>query len=133
MMWKAKLVFISVGLFYCFIGNAQITFSEDPKVTALMDRYHKESTSDASIDGWRIKLISTTDRRKFENAKYRCQSEFPSANFLTNYENPYYSIKVGAFESRYALEPALLIFKELFPEAIPFRDRIEKTELLKGL
>jgi len=130
---KLSSLIVIIFLAATYTGSAQITFSEDPQVTALMDRYHKESTLDPSIEGWRIKLVSTTDRRRFESAKYQFQAEFPDANLITAYENPYYSIKVGAYESRYALEPFLLRFKQIFPDAIPFRDRIEKKELLKGL
>lgn len=110
--------------------NGQITFNEDAKVTSLMNHYLDQSNLESSLDGWRIKLISTTDRRKFERTKSRFEVEFPNGAYLTDYENPYYSIKIGSFVDRYDLEPYLLQFKESFPEAIPFRDKIEKTELL---
>ena len=56
---------------------------------------------------------------------------YPDYNYTNSYENPYYSLKVGAFETRYDLESYLQRFKEDFREAIPFRDRIEKTELFE--
>lgn len=126
---------IAVGLLlsvYLSI-SAQISFSEDPKITALLDRYHTESTQDVHLDGWRIKLVSTTNRREFDDVKYLYQAKFPQSNYVQSYENPYYSIKVGAYATRYDLEPHLLRLKEVFPQAIPFRDKIEKTELIKGL
>lgn len=96
-----------------------------------MDHYMSQSNQESTLDGWRIKLISTTDRRKFENIKYQFELEHSDTEYFTSYENPYYSIKVGSFVDRYDLEPALLRYKELFPEALPFRDKIEKRELLK--
>ena len=128
---RIKLYLVITVLFFCTFVNGQITFNEDPKVSSLMNHYLEESNLTSSLDGWRIKLISTTDRRKFENIKYRYETEFPESAYLTDYENPYYSIKVGSFVDRFDLEPYLLQFKELFPEAIPFRDKIEKAELLK--
>jgi hypothetical protein len=51
--------------------------------------------------------------------------------FSQSHENPYYSLKVGAFETRLDLEPLLSLFKEDFPDAIPFRDRVMKSELFE--
>ncbi len=117
---------------FLFSGiSAQVIFSEEPKVQALMHRYEKEGRSESSINGWRIKLISTTDRRKWESAKSQFRSLFPDYNVSSSYENPYYSLKVGAYETRYDLESFLQRFKVDFREAIPFRDRIEKTELFE--
>ena len=127
---KTRLYLLFLFFSICAVANGQITFNEDSKVTTLMNHYLNESNLESSIDGWRIKLISTTDRRRFESTKSRFEMEFPSGAYLTDYENPYYSLKIGSFVDRYHLEPHLLQFKELFPEAIPFRDKIEKSELL---
>ncbi len=94
-----------------------------------MQRYESEGKAELAIDGWRIKIVSTTDRRKLENVKALFEREYSDYSYSTNYENPYYSLKVGAFETRYDLEPHLARFKIDFREAIPFRDRIDKTEL----
>lgn len=97
-----------------------------------MEHYENTGKQDELIDGWRIKLISTTNRRKLENAKYLFEREYPEINGMTDYENPYYSLKVGAYETRYDLEPMLVQFKRDFREAIPFRDKILKSELFKS-
>ena len=107
----------------------QVTFEEEPKVRQLMQRYEALGKDESHINGWRIKLVSTTNRRKLENTRYSFQRKYPELLSFQSHENPYYSLKVGAFETRYDLEPLLVRFKEDFPEAIPFRDRIMKTEL----
>lgn len=119
------LSFLGSGLF------AQVRFNEESKVQTLMHRYEQEGRAETSINGWRIKLISTTNRRAWENAERKFKSMYPEYNYTNSYENPYYSLKVGAFETRYDLESYLQRFKDDFTEAIPFRDRIEKTELFE--
>jgi len=96
-----------------------------------MERYELDGHRDLHIDGWRIKLISTTNRREFENAKYLFESKYPDHQLTTQYENPYYSIKVGAYETRFDLESWLVRLKEEFRGAIPFRDKILKEDLFK--
>ncbi len=111
------------------IGNAQISFNEHPAVKKLMDYYISQGQAEEIIDGWRIKIISTTDRRALENAKYLFERNFPEYECTQHYEAPHYSLKVGAYETRMDLEPMLVSFKQDFPLAIPFRDRISKQEL----
>lgn len=94
-----------------------------------MEHYERIGKEDDAINGWRIKLVSTTDRRKLESTKYKFERNYPNIHSATDYENPYYSLKAGAFESRYDVEPFLVKFKIDFREAIPFRDKILKSEL----
>ena len=109
----------------------QIDIQEDAKVSSLMNRYELMGKEESYINGWRIKIISTTNRRSFERAESLLRSYYPNQVYVADYENPYYSIKLGAFETRFDVEPFLTKFKEDFPDAIPFRDRIMKTELFE--
>lgn len=126
-----RLILILISSFLGSSLLAQVRFTEEPKVQALMSRYEKEGRDETSINGWRIKLISTTNRRAWESAERKFRSLYPKYKYANSYENPYYSLKVGAFETRYDLESYLQRFKDDFREAIPFRDRIEKTELFE--
>lgn len=108
---------------------AQVTFNEQQAVKRLMDYYESQHRSEPSIDGWRIKIISTTDRRELERAKGKFERYYPQYACVQNYEAPYYSLKYGAFETRLDVEPLLVQFKKDFPNAIPFRDKILKSEL----
>lgn len=104
---------------------------EQPEVSQMMSRFVAKGKEESTINGWRIKLISTTDRRAMENARALFQRNFPE--FLTSqaYENPYYSVKFGVFESRLDLEPVLARVKREFPTALAFRDKILKTEFFE--
>ena len=42
-------------------------------------------------------------------------------------------MKIGAYETRIDVEPHLAAFKEDFPFAIPFRDKVMKIELLRDV
>ena len=97
------LVFVLFS-FLCSSLLAQIRFTEEPKVQALMDRYEKEGRAESSINGWRIKLISTTNRREWESAERKFRSLHPGYTYSNSYENPYYSLKVGALQNNTALK-----------------------------
>ena len=123
--------FLLILLFALFTTPSwgQVEIQEDVKVSSLMNRYELMGKEESYINGWRIKIISTTNRRSFERAESLLRNYYPNQVYVADYENPYYSIKLGAFETRFDVEPFLTSFKEEFPDAIPFRDRIMKTEL----
>lgn len=125
-----RIVFLFFFLVaFSALSEGQIAFREHPDVQRLMDYYTKTGVAEEVIDGWRIKIISTTDRRALENAKYLFETNYPEYVCTQHYEAPQYSLKVGAFETRLDVEPLLATFKADFPLAIPFRDRIFKSEL----
>ena len=112
-------------------GHSQITFSEEPQVRSIVQLYETTGKSEEHIEGWRIKLVSTTDYRKLDRVEYQFTQKNLDLSYSSEYENPYYSLKVGAFESRIALEPTLTLLKNDFREALPFRDKILKSELFE--
>ncbi len=103
---------------------------ETLEVKTLMQNFEKIGKEQLYVEGWRIKIISTTDRRALEKAKWLFEQKYPDLVYSLSHEAPYYSMKVGAFEDRIDVEPMLVLFKEDFPLAIPFRDKVTKTELL---
>jgi len=108
---------------------SQVTFNEQSAVKQLMEYYVSQHRGEPAIEGWRIKIVSTTDRRELERAKGKFEHYYPQYACVQNYEAPYYSLKYGAFETRLDVEPMLVEFKRDFPNAIPFRDKILKSEL----
>lgn len=128
---KRTLIFAIVLMITGTIGAQNSQISESPKVKSFMENFVKIGKEEPYIDGWRIKVISTTDRRALESAKWVFENKYPDMVYSLSHEAPYYSLKVGAFETRLDVEPMLVQFKEDFPLAIPFRDRIMKTELFE--
>lgn len=128
---KRTMILAIVLMITGTIGAQNSQISESPKVKSFMENFVKIGKEEPYIDGWRIKVISTTDRRALESAKWVFENKYPDMVYALSHEAPYYSLKVGAFETRLDVEPMLVQFKEDFPLAIPFRDRIMKTELFE--
>lgn len=121
------LIFLSSGL------KAQIVINQEPSVQGLMERFERLERSQETIDGWRIKIVNTTDRRKMERDNFKFNQLYPNLEAQSQYENPYYSIKVGAFIKRIDMEPLLVELKNHFPNVIPIRDKISKQEIVLAL
>lgn len=109
--------------------DAQVTVTEEVDITRAMDYYKSLSTSTNYINGWRIQLINTDNRRQMEAAKLKFASKYPYLKMTWEHVQPYYKVKVGAYKDKMELEAFLRELKEDFPRAIPVRDKIYKSEL----
>lgn len=109
---------------------AQVTITEEPNIERLMNSYVSSSRSSEYVQGWRIQVITTNDRRKMETARSKCASLYPQFEPVWKHVSPYYQVQIGAYRTKLELQSFLLELKEDFPNAIPVQDKIRKVELL---
>ena len=128
-----RIILVVAFFGVCSISYSQISIKEGPEVKELMEKFQLLGQQESTIDGWRIKIVNTTDRREMERVRFKFNQLYPDSKSLTSYENPYYSIRTGAFETRIDAEPMLIELKSLLPTVIPVRDKIEKREIVRAL
>ena len=116
-------------LLSAWTSNAQITVNEEADISRAMDYYQTLANSTDYVNGWRIQLINTDNRRQMEAARSRFSSEYPYLKMTWEHVQPYYKVKVGAYKDKMELEAFLRTLKADFPRAIPVRDKIYKSEL----
>lgn len=127
-MKNIALIFIlTIG---CMSVNAQVSVTEEPAISRVMNDFLYQNQRSQTVSGWRIMIISTNDRRKSENTKAKFDELYPQMNSYWNQDIPFYKVVVGAFESKDALQSLLLELKQEFPSAIPVVAQINKTELV---
>jgi predicted house-cleaning NTP pyrophosphatase (Maf/HAM1 superfamily) len=120
-------------LFYCLVNatllnsQANVVVKEEDKVAMLMDLYLQINKSITHINGYRITIITTTDRRSMEQTRASFQQQF---SFKTKWEyiEPYYHLKAGAFTSRAEAGVMLESIKKKFSTAFLSRDKISYDE-----
>ena len=125
------------GLFYVFfflfsgqLSGQGITIVEHGNIRHIMQKYLQQNQEDVYIQGWRIQIITTNNRRKMENARSKFQYKYPNINLSWEHKSPYYLVKVGAYQEKIDLQGFLLDLKNDFPGAIPIMDKIRKEELI---
>jgi len=126
---KIKFILSSFSLIFCnaIIAQDGIIIQEDPKVSLIMDQYLKNNRAITHITGWRITIITTTDRRLMENTRSGFQQQF-SLKSKWEYKEPYYYLKAGAFLSRAEAAATLEGIKKKFPSAFLSVDKISYDE-----
>ena len=124
--WLIMLFFFSTE----GIGQG-IQITEHGSVRTVMDQYINQNKTNSMVEGWRIQIISTDDRRKMEANKAKFEEAYPGMYLNWEHRNPWYLVKVGAFKTKLELQAFIQELKDDFPQAIPIKDQVSKSALIR--
>lgn len=109
--------------FFSGTGTAQeIQFNIDPSIDQLLRNWVYQNRANPGIDGWRLQLLSTTDRTRVEAGKTEFLNLFPTVPADWVHEKPYYKLRVGAFFTRQEALAFLPQLSAYYPGAYPAKD-----------
>jgi len=94
------LIFVLVFASSFTLQGQNVLITEDSDVSSLLQRHVDQNRSTYYISGWRIQLLSTTDRRKVESEETNFLQEYPGINVDWEHAKPYYKLRVGAFATK---------------------------------
>ncbi|MBN8680836.1 MAG: SPOR domain-containing protein [Chitinophagales bacterium] len=113
------------ALLWCWVcagAQAQdVQVQEEPRVSELIRVWVADNRANPKIEGWRVQIMASTDRRQVEDGRTRFRVEYPEVSATVVQEQPYYKLRVGAFRSR---QEALAFIRVLegWPGAYPAID-----------
>lgn len=130
-----KIIFISL-LVLAFFGNAlnaQVNTKEDPSITKMMESYVSANKAKATVEGWRIQILATTDRQRLENVKQTFQYRYPNVPIDWVHSNPYYQLRAGAFLTKLeALRLKYILEQDYSGIYLVKDDKIKPEELVNS-
>lgn len=117
-----------------------LTLNEEPPISRMMEIYASGIKTTAPInpntgggvqimDGFRIQLMATTDRRKVDDTQAQFGSLYPGIFTTWSQAKPYYRVRVGAFSSRSEASNFLTRIKKDYPDAYIVPDRVKTSEM----
>ncbi|MDZ4749089.1 MAG: SPOR domain-containing protein [Saprospiraceae bacterium] len=109
-------------------GDAQMV--EEPRITALMDRWITYNAEHQELRGWRIQIMASIDRRQMETARRVFEKRYPEYPVIFIHNEPYFHLKVGAFTTMQKAQAFLKKMQQDYPQAIPVTDNLRVEELL---
>lgn len=129
----SKLIIVGLLFFVTksSFGQGKVSFNETSEVKSIMDKFMAYNLANSSIYGWKIQIISTTDRREMDEARTRFMSLFPGVPVSWKHLAPYYQVRVGAFRSKTELIDQIQEIRKQFSMSTPVVDMIEKKDLIK--
>lgn len=127
---KKKVSVLLGVLFFCIASNAQVQITEDPSVGSLVQKHIDQNRMSATIPGWRIQLLATTDRRKVENEESKFIQRYPLVQVDWEHSKPYYKLKAGAFATRLDATRLLKELRKDYSSALLTRSDVSINEVL---
>lgn len=107
----------------CQVLPAQeIQLNVDPAIEQLVKTWTNQNRSNPHIEGWRVQLLSSTDRQLIENGKTLFLNQYPTVPVDWVHEKPYYKLRAGAFLTRQEAMSFLSEIKDNYPGAYPAKD-----------
>ena len=129
-----RIVLLSLfAVFSCLnIGQAQnIQVNEDFEVQQLMEKFVTINTSKSYVEGWRVQVVSTTDRQRLESVRQALKIRYPYLSTSWVHNRPYYRLRAGAFATKLEALQLQHLLREYYPGSIPTRDtRIAASEII---
>ena len=85
---------------------------EAPEVKKVMDHFNSVFKTKTHIEGWRVQIVSTTDRSTMERMRSEAEELYPNLPLKWEHTRPYFKIQLGAFQTKLQATEALYIIKK---------------------
>lgn len=123
-----------LGVFLFLSGSmgAQSYYTEEPAVQVMMEEFVRFNKENPLVQGWRIQVLATTERRQMDKVKSRFEYLYPNYELDFEHRNPYYLLKTGAFLNRMEALPLLNKLQKEFPGAFMVSEEVELEMLLQN-
>lgn len=127
------IFFVFFGLGNLLLVAQQNTIHLSPKVqissktnlAQLMELHHNKNEATDYATGYRIQIASNNDRSKIYNLRSQVYQQFPQIKNYLKYDQPYYKLRIGDFETRLNARHYLEQVIQHFPSAFIVIDEIK--------
>ncbi len=112
-------------------GNAGVIFTETPEVEGVINNYIQTNRATSYIKGWRVQILSTTDRERMEQVRNSFRAQYPYLALSWVHNRPYYMLRAGAFTDKLEAMRLQQFLRPYYPSAYLIQDNeIEPAQLL---
>lgn len=111
--------------------NARVEFLESPEVQQVVQNYIHTNRTTSFIKGWRVQILSTTDRERLDQVRNSFRAQYPYLAIASTHNRPYYMLRVGAFTDKLEAIRLQQYLRPYYPSAYIIQDNeIEPQQLL---
>ena len=112
-------------------GEARVEYTESAEVQQLLQSYISTNRATAFIKGWRVQILSTTDRERMDQVRNAFRAQYPYLSITSLHNRPYYMLRVGAFTDKLDAIRLQQFLRTYYPSAYLIQDNeIEPMQLL---
>jgi SPOR domain len=122
-MMQRSILYVAFCCLPCTsLWGQEVQINAEPAVSQLFQTWVRANRASGRIAGWRVQIMSGTERSAVEQGKVRFLGQFPEVPADWIHEKPYYKLRVGAFRSRLAAQAFIAQLRDTYPGAYPAMD-----------
>lgn len=129
-MKKLLSLLLLLSVYQIAFSQGQVTENPEPAVQRLIELFTNQNRTQATIKGWRIQILATSDRQRVENALHQFRQFYPNLPADWIHAKPYYKLRAGAFLTRNEALATLYVIKRDYAAAYLTQDSLIKPEEL---
>lgn len=112
-------------------GQDTISIKEDFEVKQLMRQFIEINSAKSYVTGWRVQVVSTTDRQRLESVRQSLKARYPYLSTSWVHNRPYYRLRAGAFATKLEALQLQHLLRDYYPGSIPTRDtQVSAAEII---
>ncbi len=131
-LWALLLLFMPA--FTPLFGQRGVSFRETLEVEGVMKNYIQTNRATSFLKGWRVQILSTTDRERLEQVRNSFRAQYPYLALSWVHNRPYYMLRAGAFTGKLEAMRLQQFLRPYYPSAYLIQDtEIEPAQLLGSI
>ncbi|TCZ68571.1 SPOR domain-containing protein [Flaviaesturariibacter aridisoli] len=120
---KYLALLLTLFTFSAASAQSSVVVHKDPRVDLLAKRQGQinvavRKASSRTAQGFRLLIISTTDRQAAIDAKSKIYTLYPELKAYLSYQSPYYKLKAGNFKTRAEADSYRKSLNAQFPKGV---------------
>ncbi len=114
-----------------FTTAQNVSIKEESGVAQMMEHFTNVNKSKEYVEGWRVQVLTTTDRQVLERERSNFAYRYPSITSNWQHSKPYFQLRAGAFRTKLETLRLLYILRRDYPRALLVKDQnIRPQELV---
>ena len=82
------------------VAQTNIVIKQSPAIQKLIEHHIELNTTVKRVSGWRIQLISNSDREEVNKIKAQFLTSHPNAKVYLTYQQPYFKLRIGDYADK---------------------------------
>jgi len=112
-------------------AQSAVSIKAEAKIEALMELFQTVNENETKVEGWRVQILATPDRRRLETVESAFKANYPSVPVDWVHTKPYYKLRAGAFRTKQEAERLKYTLGRQFEGVYLVKDDVRESELIR--
>jgi len=110
-------------------GSGKVTVKADPRIEKILNRRVEFFNLDSSQQGYRLQIMSITDRKEAMLEMENFQLKYPQIPIYLKYDSPNFKLRIGDFSNKIEAHYWFMKLQEDYPHLFVVPDKVYPKQI----